>query len=450
MTARFSEADDRLSLAAAPTPSAGFTFAAWVRLTADANANGTLLRLYDTVTTLVLGVGADGTTLGCVSVGNTGGVNVSSMTVDTWYRVALTVSGTTGTVYLAEGQTGSISSQTGTVSGGSAVPTALAVGGRSPADSSEPWPGDIAYARIWDRVLSPAALEDQWKLAAPTDTPVWADWPFTADLGDDSGNARDLTAGATAVEFLSGDEPPLGGNTSPSITTLTVSAAGANATATITATDAESLTGATYVVDWGDGNTSSGSGTSYTHTYATSGTYAVLASVTDSGGLSGYKAAPLRVSVPTTTTTSTLGVFRAALVTAFDTDVLAGKVYYAWPGPQVAKGAHEVLWFDEIPQWSQGIPNMKAGRKQRQETYTLEGVLWVAQPDTGVTGAQACFERALVLAAVCENALADDVQVGETGIQWSLLADRTAALIPHENGWAALLTMRFEGNARLT
>lgn len=149
-------------------------------------------------------------------------------------------------------------------------------------------------------------------------------------------------------------------------------------------------------------------------------------------------------------TTSTLGVFRAAMVTALNTGALAGKVHYAWPGPQIAKGGHEVLWFDEMPAWSQTIPNLKAGRKQRQETYTLEGVLWVAQPDVGVDGAQATFERALELAAVPENALADDVTVGETGIQWALLAERTAALIPHENGWASMITMRFEGNARLT
>lgn len=149
-------------------------------------------------------------------------------------------------------------------------------------------------------------------------------------------------------------------------------------------------------------------------------------------------------------TTSTLGIFRAALVVALDTGELTDKVHYAWPGSQIAKGAHEVFWFDEIPEWSQTIPNIKAGRKQRQETYTLEGVLWVAKPDVGVDGAQATFERALVLAAVPENVLADNVQLGETDIQWGLLAERTPALIPYEKGWAAMIVMRFEGNARLT
>lgn len=298
MTARFSEASDRLSLAAAPTPSAGFTFACWARLGADANQHGTILRMYDAVTTLTFGVGSDGVTLGCVSVGNTGGVNVGAMTVGAWYRVGLTVSGTSGTVYLAEGQTGQIISVTGTVSGGSAVPTALAIGGRAPADSSERWPGDLAYPRAWSRVLGQSALEDQWKLSAPTDTPVWADWPLTADLLDDSGSGRHLVAGATLVEFLVDDEPPLGGNTSPSVTSLTLSADGPDATAILVAADSESLAGAVYGVDWGDGATSSGAGTTYQHTYSTSGTYAVLASVTDSGGLSGYKAGPLTVNVP--------------------------------------------------------------------------------------------------------------------------------------------------------
>jgi hypothetical protein len=149
-------------------------------------------------------------------------------------------------------------------------------------------------------------------------------------------------------------------------------------------------------------------------------------------------------------TTSTFGVFRAALVTALDTGALSGKVHYAWPGPRISEGAHELLFFDEMPDWDQKIPNMKAGRKQRQETYQIEGVLLVAQPDVGVDGARGCFERALVLAAVVENAVANDVQLGETGIQWGLLTKREAVLRPYENGWRAVIAMLFEGNARLT
>lgn len=78
--------------------------------------------------------------------------------------------------------------------------------------------------------------------------------------------------------------------TAPTVTGLTLSGNALEATATITATDPEGLAGATYAVDWGDGATSSGAGTSYSHTYATGGIKAVLASVTDSTGLVGYRA----------------------------------------------------------------------------------------------------------------------------------------------------------------
>lgn len=150
-------------------------------------------------------------------------------------------------------------------------------------------------------------------------------------------------------------------------------------------------------------------------------------------------------------TTSTLGLARAALVDALNTGALAGKVHYAWPGPQLTRGAHEAFWIDDVPAWTQTIPNIKAGRKQRQESYTLEGVLWVAKPDaTGTAGAKATFDRALELMAVPENALADDVQLEQPAIQWAVLANRTIALIPHEKGWAVMATLQFEGNARLT
>lgn len=149
-------------------------------------------------------------------------------------------------------------------------------------------------------------------------------------------------------------------------------------------------------------------------------------------------------------TTSTIALARAALVTALDTGDLAGKVHYAWPGPEIATGSHEVAWIDRIPEWSQTIPNIKAGRVQRQETYTFELVLWVAKPELTVAGAQETFERAVELMEVAEDALADDVQVGETAVQWMLLASRTPDLVPFETGWGCQIVSSVQGNARLT
>jgi hypothetical protein len=89
-----------------------------------------------------------------------------------------------------------------------------------------------------------------------------------------------------------------GGNTAPEITQLTAVAAGATVTATIVATDEEGLTGAAYRIDWGDGSPPTTGTTSAQHTYTRSGLYAVLASVTDSGGLSDHAAVPVDVDVP--------------------------------------------------------------------------------------------------------------------------------------------------------
>lgn len=90
----------------------------------------------------------------------------------------------------------------------------------------------------------------------------------------------------------------VGGNTAPVITALTVTTAGATATATMTITDTEGLTGATYSIDWGDGTSPSTGVTSAQHTYTASGLYAVLGSVTDSGGLSDHAATAVDVHVP--------------------------------------------------------------------------------------------------------------------------------------------------------
>lgn len=150
-------------------------------------------------------------------------------------------------------------------------------------------------------------------------------------------------------------------------------------------------------------------------------------------------------------TTSTLPLAKKALKTALDTGLLLGKVHYAWPGPEVAKGVHEAVWIDgNTPEWETGDPNIKAGRRQRQETYTLDVVLWVAKPELTAAQAEACDDRAFELLAVIENVLANDVQVGETSVHWLLPGSRTHNLVPLERGWGCQIVLQIEGSARLT
>lgn len=88
-----------------------------------------------------------------------------------------------------------------------------------------------------------------------------------------------------------------GGNTAPTITELSAVADGATVTATMVVTDAETLVGASYRIEWGDGAVTTGA-TSAQHTYTASGLYAVLAKVVDAGGLSDEAAEAVAVAVP--------------------------------------------------------------------------------------------------------------------------------------------------------
>lgn len=148
-------------------------------------------------------------------------------------------------------------------------------------------------------------------------------------------------------------------------------------------------------------------------------------------------------------TTSTIGVARQALVDALDSGALAGKVHYSWQGSHMEQ--NEVAWVHDVTEWTQTIPNIKAGRVQRQESYTFEVVIWVAQPQGSADTAKTTFDRALALAAVAENALADDTDLGAAGVQWLVLENREGPhLTPLDKGWGCEIVLSVNGSARLT
>lgn len=152
-------------------------------------------------------------------------------------------------------------------------------------------------------------------------------------------------------------------------------------------------------------------------------------------------------------TTSTIGTARAQLVSALSTGELLNKVHYAWPGPSVQNGVFEGAWISGIVDWHWQIPNIKAGRKQRQEHYVFELTIWVNKADQNITAAQAAFERCLVLLGEVEDVLADNIQINTTAanaIQWAAVNIGKAAEMPLERGWGCMITVQIEGNARLT
>jgi hypothetical protein len=145
-------------------------------------------------------------------------------------------------------------------------------------------------------------------VAGALDSPVTsADGAVTmlANGGATAGNGRiSATPGAypttaTSGLFWSVDveyEVNAGDNTKPVISSVVLSSPSLLAVdAAVTASDAETMAGASYKFDWGDGTSTTHSASTASHTYSTPGLKAVLVSVTDSGGLADYEAAAINL-----------------------------------------------------------------------------------------------------------------------------------------------------------
>lgn len=85
----------------------------------------------------------------------------------------------------------------------------------------------------------------------------------------------------------------------PTVTGVVLSIADAVVTATVQATDPAGLAGASYRIDWGDGTTpTTGSSATAQHTYATSGIYSIVVTVTNASGNTSLPAGrPVQVQV---------------------------------------------------------------------------------------------------------------------------------------------------------
>lgn len=164
-------------------------------------------------------------------------------------------------------------------------------------------------------------------------------------------------------------------------------------------------------------------------------------------------------------TSSTLPAVKAALVSllqdALSTSGVSGgqiPVEYAWPGPD---SADEMVFLGRHPDtvgnpltesgsMRSEIPTIKAGRKQRQETYTVDVTCWSFRPDLTAGGAEEAETRGFQIFAEVEDVLADDPTLGLSSIQHAVLTDVGVALIPFQSGWASVLVASVTVNARLT
>ena len=148
-------------------------------------------------------------------------------------------------------------------------------------------------------------------------------------------------------------------------------------------------------------------------------------------------------------TASTVPAFIDALLAAMTSALPSVQVSAAWPGPDADD--EEMLFIgDAVESWDLEIPTMKAGRKQRQETYTVTVEAWVAKKgELRADSATAARTRAIELIDEIDEFLAETPSLLDS-IQWARLTGRGATLVPFGQGWACQATAAIEVAARLT
>lgn len=160
-------------------------------------------------------------------------------------------------------------------------------------------------------------------------------------------------------------------------------------------------------------------------------------------------------------TTSTVPAVKKQIVDKLKTALASASrdegqvpVTYAWPGPATQP---ECVFLGPNPQTADlrldlnsDIPTIKAGRKQRQETYTVRITVWEWRPDLNAVGAETAEDDAFKLAAKIEDVFADDPTIGLSQIQWAKVDTLASTLWPFEKGWGCELAIDIDVAARLT
>lgn len=144
---------------------------------------------------------------------------------------------------------------------------------------------------------------------------------------------------------------------------------------------------------------------------------------------------------------STVPTVRSALLVALGARaaLAAVQVSYSHPGQAIEP---ESVYLGAA-RGSDEIPVIRAGRKKRQESYTLD-VFFDVVAD-GPTGQEAS-ERAWTLFGELEDLLADDPSLGQPAPLWAVLGDWSETLFFDDarQGFGSLLRAAVQIEARLT
>lgn len=232
MAVRFDNAADRYTVTVSQGAVTDYTFCCWMKLSV---ATATWWGVMGTDA----GSSADSAYFEAPSAGttvrpnfdNAGGITGAfSVTVGTWYFVAVTVSGTSVSwYYKAFGSPTLTLGSTQTAANAAQVMTNLRLGVW--AGNTEPFNGCITGARYWLAALTQAELEaESQQLLHKRTAGILASYPLeTATTADSSGNGRTLTAAGTptteagpGIPLVAGTPVPVGTPTSASTTGASV------------------------------------------------------------------------------------------------------------------------------------------------------------------------------------------------------------------------------------
>jgi len=149
-------------------------------------------------------------------------------------------------------------------------------------------------------------------------------------------------------------------------------------------------------------------------------------------------------------TSSTVATVRTQLVTLISA-ALPG-IAVTRTRPRLAELEREHIWLEPRATGRHEIAAIKAGRKPRQESYTLTAVVSVLDQDES-DGPEVAEARALVLLSEIEDVLADDPRLGLAGaIDWATASEFESQvfLSAEPEGWLAEAKLGIDVVARLT
>lgn len=149
-------------------------------------------------------------------------------------------------------------------------------------------------------------------------------------------------------------------------------------------------------------------------------------------------------------TTSTLPTVTDALLTLLNANLTTTTAFEAWPGPDAAE---EMVVLGEADWDVYEIASIKAGRKHRQEVYGIGWEIFVmGAPGTTPANPKPARDRAFVLMAELEDALADDPRAGLAASVVQRIECRPDTSGPRvfEKGWGYRIAGQFVVHDRLT